>query len=284
MDRRCCSSAAKKISWADVSFNEQIDTPRWKQQTSSGKGNTELDCIIVKVDDAVKLWDRQGESQDDEAFALLKVSIVDLTLSPGGCRVAQKAFDVASSAHRTSLALELHGHVRKVARSPSGNHVLQKFIALLPPSQVLFIVEEFKGVGLQTAKHRFGVRVLQRLIEHCPCDMLEFLVGEILADGAKLVRHPFGNFFVQHVLEYGTLAQQTQIVCVLLADLAHLCGHKIASNVVGRALEHCNANHRQTLLHELARDGDRLKRLSKSQYGSFVVRLAFGKTKIANQI
>merc|ERR1719191_2367681 len=89
-----------------------------------------------------------------------------LANSSEGCRVVQKAWEVAKGSEQNLLREALKGRVMEAVKSPHANHVLQKCIEVAPAAQLGFVIEEMRGQAAMTAKHRFGCRILERLIEH----------------------------------------------------------------------------------------------------------------------
>jgi len=191
-----------------------------------------------------------------------------------GCRVVQRAVEVANREEQLAVADQLKTHVVDALKSPHANHVLQRCVVLLPPERLKFVIDELRGRGADMAKHRFGCRVLERLIEHCPAEATAGLVEEIIPGSADLSRHEFGNYVVQHILEHGTSSHQATVVDVLTPQAYRLAKHRVASHVVERALLYCGSKERQKLQTAMKPSGDDkdLASLGRSLYGSFVVR------------
>lgn len=192
--------------------------------------------------------------------------------SPAGCRVVQRALEVAGPAKRTVLVDQMVGHVREAFASPHANYVLQKCIELLPTDQIQFVLAEMQGHASAAARHRYGCRVVERLLEHCSAAQTESLVDEVLAGTPQLCRHTFGNFVIQHVLEHGTLSQRRHIADVICADIQRLARHRVASHVVRCALKHCDPEDRGRLVQMMRADAAELADLAHHHCGSFVVR------------
>lgn len=213
-----------------------------------------------------------GEIEQQEALTEVAGSLWLMAKARSGCRVVQKAFEIADTVQKIKLAEELQGHVLEASRCPHANYVLQKCIEGLPSERIQFIVAELKGNAVSTARHRFGCRVLQRLLEHCQGDQASMLVDEILEETVKLSRHPFGNFAVQHILEHGSPEQRKKVIDELSPQLLSLAKHRLASHVVQCALVHSEADDKTKLASALSADMGSMRRLAHSQYGSFVVR------------
>jgi pumilio RNA-binding family len=205
----------------------------------------------------------------------LQPVVFELSLTVHGCRVIQKAFDVAGGEHGDALAAQLHGHVKELLESQHGNHVLQKCIEVLPPPSVQFIVAELACWPLTwagVAKHRFGCRVIERLLEHCPEDMTTPLIDAVVTDANVLVRHPYGNYVVQHALEYGTAAHRKRLVASFAeTGIASLSQHRIASNVIERALAQVSSVDQQRIGLALLASPQNLIVMGCSRYGTHVV-------------
>mmetsp|Transcript_66551 Transcript_66551/g.142339 ORF Transcript_66551/g.142339 Transcript_66551/m.142339 type:complete len:511 (-) Transcript_66551:147-1679(-) len=205
-------------------------------------------------------------------FEQIVSSFWPMASTPSGCRVVQKAFEVADTAQQIVLAERLRGHVLEASSSPHANHVLQKCIEVMPPDRVQFMLEEMKGHVVPTARHRYGCRVLERLIENCPCWQTAGLVDEVLVGTPQLCRHTFGNFVVQHILEHGKPDQKERIMDVICGDVQRLARHRVASHVVRSALIHCAADDKQRLVQAMSAEASELADLAHHHCGSFVVR------------
>jgi hypothetical protein len=195
-----------------------------------------------------------------------------LALTRRGCRIVQRAMEVASSPEQERIVANLQGFVLEALQSPHANYVLQKCFEVMPPLKLQFVLRELKGQGIFVARHRFGCRIIQRSIERCTAEQNEDLITEILMDAPQLVRHTYGNFVIQHILQYGTPKQVHQIAEVLLTDAIRFAKHRIASHVMSCAVSCCSPvdvqNLTDILLGEKAQSADLMHR----QYGSYVVR------------
>jgi hypothetical protein len=252
-------SAEPRIScWADAV--DDIDTDVADDVADPG-----IDPMCLELQSTDKIRQR-------EAIEWVVSSAVPLALTRRGCRLVQRALEVATPADQDRITQKLHGGVLECVKSPNANHVLQKCIELRPPEAIQFVVGELHGHGSFVARHRFGCRVLQRLVEHCPLEQTEGLIAEVLKDTDKLVRHQYGNFVIQHILQHGSSDQARQIAGVLQADVIRLAKHRIASHVVSCALIHCSPEDVRILAQEVSGEAGKFADLSRRQYGSFVVR------------
>jgi len=209
----------------------------------------------------------------------LKRAALELALSACGCRVVQKAFEVAGGDDRAALVDQFRGHAVKMVESPHGNHVLQKCIETLPTNSVQFVVDElagYRGGWAALARHRFGCRVAERLIEQFPGEMIDMLMTAVIADTHTLCCHPFGNYVVQHVLEYGSKEKRAQVVAGLIQDdVVSLAQHRVANNVVEKVVELCGPEEQQTLAKAILAANGGLLAMGCSRYGSHTARRLF---------
>mmetsp|Transcript_47073 Transcript_47073/g.86291 ORF Transcript_47073/g.86291 Transcript_47073/m.86291 type:complete len:592 (-) Transcript_47073:63-1838(-) len=242
-----------RTRWADLDVDEDFPSPVLlpQQPTSSLDGKP---GIIAANLNAGQVWEMAND--------------------PVGCRAVQLALDNSDIAGRTSMSVEMHGHVQEACRSPHANYVLQKLIEVSTTADLQFVVDELAGKIVGTCRHRFGCRVVQRLLEKCRDDQREALVDEILVAAPSLVRHPFGNFVLQHILQKGTAPQKTRIVDCLVLDIVDLARHRVGSHVVQCGLTQGEESHRARLACALLKDPKEVTSLKRSEFGSFVVREA----------
>lgn len=211
-----------------------------------------------------------------------------LALSKHGCRVIQKAIEVAQPIlggdNQDLIIDQLKGSVVELYKSPNGNHVVTKMIEVLPPAHLGFLLEELAGTAVIVARHQYGCRVLERLIEHCQAVQIAGLVEEVLEEAESLCRHPFGNFVMQHIFEHGLqdwkdkIAEQIAETNIFEHGLqswkiALLAKHRTASHVVQSALDHGGEDIQRILTTALmsANGEDSFVDVACSRYGSFVV-------------
>jgi hypothetical protein len=176
-----------------------------------------------------------------------------LAFTRRGCRIVQRAMEVAVWEDQERLVKNLEGLVLKALQSPHANYVLQKCFEIMPAHKLQFVLRERKGQGAFVARHRFGCRVLQRALEHCPPEQNKELIAEVLTHAPQLVRHTYGNFVMQHILQYGTSHQVHCIAEVLLADAMRYANHRIASHVMSCALTCCSPDDVQSLTDVLSK-------------------------------
>jgi pumilio RNA-binding family len=223
----------------------------------------------------LNLLESKDKVKKSSILGWISPATLELALSAHGCRIVQKAFDVACGDEKRELAIKLHGHVKDLLESQHGNHVLQKCIEVLPPQAVQFIIDELAFWPMSwagVAKHRFGCRVIERLLEHCPEDMTVPLTDAVVSDASALARHPYGNYVVQHVLEYGTDVHRNLLVSVLVdTGIAFLAQHRIASNVIESALGRVCSADQQTIGLALLAAPQTLLVVGCSRYGTHVV-------------
>mmetsp|Transcript_94634 Transcript_94634/g.294673 ORF Transcript_94634/g.294673 Transcript_94634/m.294673 type:complete len:374 (-) Transcript_94634:54-1175(-) len=200
-----------------------------------------------RADEAMARLACSSRTERRRIVAWLSEASQALALSKHGCRVVQKALDVAEGPCRAALAARLQPCVDELYRSPHGNHVLSKMVEVLPAASMGFAIAEFSGQAVTVAQHRFGSRVLERLIEHCSEAQIHGLAEEISGQADSLSQHPYGNFVVQHLLEYGSPECQACILQRLLPSLPQLATHRIASRVVQRLLDCCGEQGRDAV-------------------------------------
>jgi len=167
----------------------------------------------------------------------LQKATLELAFSAYGCRVVQKAFEVAGGDDRTALVDQLRGNVVKLVESPHGNHVLQKCIVELRFEAVRFVLDEIPSEEVSSlAQHKFGCRVLQRLLERH--GQVSRLVEAVLADLIAIAQSPYGNYVVQLLLECpGVGAEQRERLLRLVeASVEELGSHPFGCIVLSAAL------------------------------------------------
>eukprot|EP00747_Dinoflagellata_sp_TGD_P166700 gnl/TRDRNA2_/TRDRNA2_189901_c0_seq1.p1 gnl/TRDRNA2_/TRDRNA2_189901_c0~~gnl/TRDRNA2_/TRDRNA2_189901_c0_seq1.p1 ORF type:complete len:579 (+),score=117.25 gnl/TRDRNA2_/TRDRNA2_189901_c0_seq1:242-1738(+) len=223
--------------------------------------------IIARLEDGSRL-------ERKAVLLWLRPALRDLALSRCGCRVVQKALDVAGGPDRDRLVAELQPHVVELYESLHGNHVLAKIVEVMPSGSVGFVVRELLGRAMLVAKHRFGCRVLERLIEHCSEPQIAALVDEIVSEAETLCRHPYGNFVIQHLLEHGAPDCRASIVRRMLPFASMLSMHRTASHVIQRALDYSDEDGQRQIVETLLcskESGFTIVDVASSRYGSFVV-------------
>eukprot|EP00930_Biecheleria_cincta_P096457 TRINITY_DN88301_c0_g1_i1.p1 TRINITY_DN88301_c0_g1~~TRINITY_DN88301_c0_g1_i1.p1 ORF type:complete len:290 (-),score=43.66 TRINITY_DN88301_c0_g1_i1:569-1417(-) len=190
---------------------------------------------------------------DDEClsglFGSLQGQVLHLALDPRGCRIVQRALELADHPWQVCLVQELQGHVREALESPHANHVLQRAIELMRPISLQFMLKELQSWGrpASLARHRYGCRILERLIEHFPPDWLAPMVNEVLKDSQDLCRHVYGNFVMQHLLEHGERNHRRQIVDMILVDVTTTAASQHGCGVLDKALSYASQEDQQRL-------------------------------------
>lgn len=251
--------------------------PEIKRANSSTicAGKTPVEPLELRREqaEAMVAWLTYGDAKERK-FAIEQITMLfqALCATQEGSRVVQKTFELADDDELRKLSNQLEGRVKEYSRCPHGNHVLQKAIELLPTEHVQFIVDELTGRAVVTARHKFGCRILQRLIEHCPNWQVSALISEVMSDADRLCRHPFGNFVLQHILDHGTEIQRSLVVAVMLPAARGLANHRVGSHVLQRALACGKVHDREILECALAGTASERGRLSRGQYGSYVMK------------
>lgn len=214
-----------------------------------------------------------SRAEQTQLVEWLMEAVRPLALSRPGCRVVQKALEVAGGRGRDKLVAELGQLTVELYESPNGNHVLTKVVEVVPSASLGLVIHQLQEKGATVvARHRFGCRVLERLIEHCSERESKVLMDQIVASAEMLARHQYGNFVVQHLLEHGTKEQRNGILERLMHALPRLAMHRTASHVVQRLLDYCDQERQRLIVESLLRANAPagLVEVACSRYGSFV--------------
>eukprot|EP00441_Pelagodinium_beii_P043267 CAMPEP_0197648584 /NCGR_PEP_ID=MMETSP1338-20131121/27846_1 /TAXON_ID=43686 ORGANISM="Pelagodinium beii, Strain RCC1491" /NCGR_SAMPLE_ID=MMETSP1338 /ASSEMBLY_ACC=CAM_ASM_000754 /LENGTH=406 /DNA_ID=CAMNT_0043222617 /DNA_START=89 /DNA_END=1306 /DNA_ORIENTATION=- len=232
----------------------------------SSSGLETSDCEALK-----KLL--SGSSKDvEEALLCLQGRVQAFSFDAAGCRVIQKALEVASPQAAAELAKELSGHVLESAVSPHANYVLQKVISQLHGISSSFIAEEIRGAGSKMARHRYACRIMCRLLEFCSSrDVTKTLIDEILMEADELCCHNFGHHVIQSVLEHGEEQHRRRVLTALSKDPLFFAKHRNASYLMEKALPLCSHEDLEFLLPQLACP-EVIADLALHQFGCFVAR------------
>jgi len=138
------------------------------------------------------------ESRIRDAVAALRGRVVELSLTPYGTRVVQRALESAIAAEQLEIASELRGFCVRLAKNMHGNHVLQRLCEVVPKSRLGFVCEELSPDIVGLATNEFGCRVLQRLIEHGAVHEMQVA---IVAASGHLLWDRFGHHVVEALLD-----------------------------------------------------------------------------------
>jgi hypothetical protein len=183
-----------------------------------------------------------GGEERTAVLDALKGTVRVLAFNKSGCRVVQKALEVADRREAAALALELKGTIRKAVRCPHANYVIQKIVETLPASSAAFVAQELRGTSAIVARHSYGCRVLCRLMEYHASEgnnRLQAVINELLMDAAELSLHAFGHHVIQSILEHGTQQQRSKVAATLARDALNFGRHRSASYVMEKALTFC---------------------------------------------
>lgn len=237
------------------------------------------DDLLVVEEKKIELMQmlELGGDKMHTAVLSLRGSVFRMSMEPLGCRVVQRAFEVASTAERETLVSELHGHVRLAIASPHANFVLQKVIEVLPVHSASFVASELVTVAAEVARHRFGCRVLSRLIEHHLCgrstsSSTNNLIDELLLEADQLINHNFARHVLELILEHGNDCQKQKIADMIKTNLFLYAKNRNASYVVEKALALCNAEHTHAIASELLTDPQCFLMLAVHECGTHVVK------------
>jgi hypothetical protein len=227
--------------------------------------NNDIDGLIAQLD-------CPNAATRNQVLTWVIEQLWPLSCTPCGCRLVQKAIQVADISSQRMIAEQLHGCVLEASASPHANHVLQKCISTFRPDDMRFVMAEIKGNAAVVARHRYGCRVIERLIEHSPWECVEPLIDEMFDGVEKLCRHAFGNFVIQCIMEHGRDHHRQQVAEVLCTDAVRFAKHRVASHVVKAALSHCGPREKHSLIQALNADPAEFLNLAHHHCGSFVVR------------
>ena len=211
------------------------------------------------------------------AVSSLRGRVPMMALDIHGCRVVQRALELASASAKQALAKELHGHVCGSLASPHGNYVIQKIIEVLPVRTASFVAEELKGFAVGAAQHRFGCRILCRLVEHHLCKeagsaAARALVDKLLCHADELMRHCFARHVLEKILENGSDAHRKALADVIVCDPYTYGFSRVASYVVENAFVHCGGAEVDQIGAALLLDEATFTALAMHECGSHVVR------------
>jgi hypothetical protein len=214
----------------------------------------------------------ESGSQDERHAILseLRAKMLQLALSRSGCRIVQKAIEVAGGTDREMILNQLKDHITQLYESPHGNHVLTRAIEVLPVAKAGFVISALTGRCITVAKHRFGCRVICRLIEHCGEAQIYALLDELISESDMLARHVYGTYVVQSILEHMSPARRSAVLHNLLPNFVTLIMHRSGSLVVQRALDYCGREDQALVLDTLHKSGS-LVDIACSHFGSYVI-------------
>lgn len=234
-----CEVEEEEVGGATASTSDDLSDPggRCRSPDRARLGDPfELKACAERAADVVGALGDGSRSQRRELVEWLLDAAPELALSRHGCRVVQKALEVAAACDRDALAERLGGCVMELCRSPHGNHVLARLVEVTPSASIGFVVAELAGQGAAVARHQFGSRVLERLIEHCSEAQVLELMRKVGAEIPALCQHRYGNFVVQRLLEYGSGPCRSRVLEQMLPQVPALAMHRIGCHVVQRAL------------------------------------------------
>jgi len=238
-----------------------------------------IEGLSVTEEEKVELI-RQLELGGDvmhNAVSSILGSVLQISLEPFGCRVVQKALEVARPAEKAALAAELRNHVRLTISSPHANFVIQKVIEVLPVVSTRFVAEELATVAAEVAQHRYGCRVLSRLVEHhlcgnSACPAVSDLIDELLLETDQLIHHNFARHVLDLVLEHGNARHKQRIAQTICSNIFHHAKNRCASYVVEKSLALCSAADSWAIASDLLADPEQFLMLAMHECGMHVVR------------
>jgi len=256
------------MSWADME-----DCPT---MPALGVQIVDISTLVNSTQECTAIIDILASGSDADKHALLlqlHPIARQLALSKSGCRIVQKALEVAGGLDRDVMIAALKEHVVELYESPHGNHVLSRAIEVLPASKIHFIISAVLGRGLAVSKHRFGCRIICRLVEHCGEEAIGELLDEVLAETDELARHAFGNFVVQTAMEHASPLRRSAMLSQLLPGFAMLAMHRTGSLVAQRVLDYCDDAGQNLAIQALVRGegAASIVDIACNRYGSYVL-------------
>lgn len=257
-----------------VSSEDFVDVDGSANYANTASGKEAVERRIRDADVTHMFSELESSNLEKRAVAIEWVvsSTWPLALTRPGCRIVQRAMELADPETQERLVGKLEGFVLEALQSPHANYVLQKCFEIMPPHKLEFVLRELSGQVAFIARHRFGCRIMQRALEHCSHDQNKELIAEVLMDARQLIRHTYGNFVIQHVLQYGTPKQVHELANVLLEDAGRFAKHRIASHVITSALSCCSPEDVSRLNEALALEQGPCAALSFRRYGGSAYR------------
>ena len=263
--------------------------------SSSPRSMFEPEPLVTEPDYVAMSLDAKGSSQvqdlletagPETRLAIITQicrSLVPLAQHSHGCRVVQKALDVASLEERLALAASFPpGKVVDCCVDVNANHVMQKFIEVftLDSSTAGFldffvdaICQPFTNTVARLSVHCYGCRVIQRLLARCLPHQKERVLDGIVSSVGEMVADQFGNYVAQHALEFGRETDRDRIIKVLSdRDLVMLSCNKFASNVVEKAVRLGDHSAGMLVLALSQLPDEQVLEIMRDRYGNYVIR------------
>lgn len=278
--------AAYADSWQHSSFSENavVYSGIVVNDSLAMTGSSELPCRFQNTignaanllsqpehcNDVIDELERGSATEKHMVVLWLLLDIRQLSISKAGCRVVQKAFEVAGNSDRDLMIAQIQDRIVELYESPHGNYVLSKAIEVMPAAKNGFIISALRGRCAAVSKHRFGCRVLCRLIEHCEEAQIEDLLDEVMTVAPTLSQHQYGNFIVQSMFEHMGPARRQVLLQQLLPGFAAMCTHRTGSLVAQRILNYCDVAGQHAAIQALL-ESYAVVDVACSHYGSYVV-------------
>merc|ERR1711933_104035 len=108
---------------------------------AKGKHKFEFDSPEAKKKyDALDTWGqkRKGEEEAKRVIGEMATEGASLAIEKDGCRVLQKAIEVADNADKRRIAESLKNHITALVEDKHGNYVVQKIIEECAPQELEF--------------------------------------------------------------------------------------------------------------------------------------------------
>jgi len=190
--------------------------------------------------------------QQPELVLQLKGYMLKMVTDKNGCRVAQRALEVADVALQLELVSELRGCISSCSQHMHGNFVLQRIVEMMTPSALSFVIEELKDKIMDVATHVYGCRVVQRLLEHCQEQQVSSLLAVILdcpMNSRKLISNAYGCNVIRALLTRGRTDPVKKVVDAMLEEgkVINFAKNRHSSLVLEKCLEVCEGESRDRL-------------------------------------
>lgn len=213
---------------------------------------------------------------------LLKSNMMELSRSPYGCRVVQKAMECVDKSELIPLVAELDKPqlINALIVGHNANHVVQKVLGLgLGYEHIRFIIDEIDKDICFYAKHIFGCRIVQSIICHYGHVDDKALIRMHFMKKAKdenvleLCTSKYGNYVIQDILQlqYGNDdCQQIKnyFIKKIFKHVWVLSKNKFGSNVVEKCIMNSSSKQIDFLLRQVA-TGKNIKFLGKMMNDKF---------------
>ncbi len=215
----------------------------------------------------------------------IQENLLSLSKQSHGCRVVQRAIDVAEFPMRMSLISQLCSSanlIRTCARDPHATHVLQKCICTLQHpgaensseyAKVFRKVEEaVAGEIISLAKNPHASRLVLLIMGNCDpkrSSAMSTIMSKVESSFNELMWDQHGNFAMQHILDNGTVSQAGKVQKAVASRVLEMAKHKFASHLVEKCLSCATPDQVRVVIDQmLDKSGDIAQSLGLEPLGS----------------